>query len=111
MDEHEVAPLSRTLRVGEAMVLLVAVVVGLVVVDQRQQGRYEMLSSEVSSVSVGSFDGGSGSADPQLCWLLGVVADAEGRGAEVASQALSGAGDPCAAAAAQGANGQPLTLP
>lgn len=110
MQEQEPSPGGRSLRVGEALVLLLVVVVGLVVVDQRQQGRYENLSSEVSSVSVGSFDGGSGSADPELCWLLGVVADGQGRGSEVASQALAGGGGTCAAAAAQGANGQPLTL-
>ncbi len=105
MDERGIPPMSRTLRVGEALVLLLAVLVALVVGDHRAAGRDEQLSFSIPPTS---FDTGATSADPELCWLLGVVADAQGRGAEVASQALAGGGGSCAAAAAQGANGQPL---
>lgn len=50
-------------------------------------------------------------ADPETCWLLGVVAEDAGKGSLVSGLALrDGAGD-CARAAAQGANGQQLSIP
>lgn len=49
--------------------------------------------------------------DPETCWLLGLVAEDAGKGSLVSGLALrDGAGD-CARAAAQGANGQQLSIP
>ena len=49
--------------------------------------------------------------DPETCWLLGLVAEEAGKGSLASGLALrDGAGD-CARAAAQGANGQQLSIP
>ena len=110
MDHDETPPMRRTLRFGEALVMIGVLLVALVVVDQRQESRFDLLEGQVGRVDVSS-GGGVGSADPQLCWLLGVVAASQGDGARVDELALAGESGDCARHAAHGASGLPFDTP
>ncbi len=110
MDHDETPPMRRTLRFGEALVLVGVLLVALVVVDHRQETRFRLLEDQVDMVDT-SAGFGVVPADPQLCWLLGVVAASQGEGARVDELALAGESGDCARHASHGANGLPLDTP
>jgi hypothetical protein len=96
--------MTRGFAVGLAA--LVLVVLGSMWVQQQQ--RLDDLAGQLAPVTFTSDStGGIGSADPELCWLLGVIADAQGKGDVVAGMASgSDSVSECQNYAMRGARGQ-----
>jgi hypothetical protein len=91
------------------LVALVLLVLGSMWVQQQQ--RMDDLAGQVGQVGQVAFTsdsaGGTESADPELCWLLGVIADAQGKGDLVAGMASgSDSVSECQTSAMRGARGQ-----
>ena len=97
-------PVSRGFAVGLAA--LVLLVVAFMWVQQQQQ--LDAVAGQVGQVVFTSEStGGIGSADPELCWLLGVIADGQGKGQVVAGMASgSDSMSECQTSAMRGARGQ-----
>jgi hypothetical protein len=97
-------PVSRGFALG--LVALVLVVLGWMWAQQQQ--RLDELAGQVDPVTFTSGStGGIGTADPELCWLLGVIADAQGKGDVVAGMgAGSDSMTECQSYAMRGARGQ-----
>lgn len=98
------APVSRGFAVG--LVALNLVVLGWLWNQQEQ--RLASLESQIGTVAYPATPGGGvDSADPELCWLLGVIADGQGKGQVVAGMA-HGADSmtDCQTYAMRGARGQ-----
>lgn len=100
-------PVSRGFAVGLAA--LVLLVLGSMWVQQQQ--RLDAVAEQVGQVGRVAFTsdstGGIGSADPELCWLLGVIADGQGKGQVVAGMASgSDSMSECQTSAMRGARGQ-----
>ena len=73
--------------------------------------RQEKQNAEVRAASYFGDASGTGAdlSQPQVCWLLGVVAAGQGKGSEVAKMALTGdAMSDCATYAGRGARGQSM---
>lgn len=100
-------PISRGFALG--LVALVLLVLGSMWVQQQQ--RMDDLAGQVGQVGQVAFTTdstvGPGSADPELCWLLGVIADGQGKGQVVAGMASgSDSMSECQTSAMRGARGQ-----
>lgn len=100
--------LSRPLTRGFALGLAALLLVVFLWVEHRQSTRLEQLELDISSVSSSIGFGQSDPSDPQTCWLLGVAANAQGKGDLVARWAANGMLTECKASASRGARGQAL---
>ena len=96
--------LGRPVSRGFALALVAVVLAALTWTDHRQSVRLDAVESSVVSVT----SSGAPVSDPQTCWLLGVVAGAQGRADLVSRLDPSAAGGDCQVYAARGARGQSL---
>jgi len=108
-------PVSR----GFALVLVAVVLAALGWVDHREAARFDTVESAVAGTTSSVVQGTSATvvqgaaadpeADPETCWLLGVIAGGQGRADLVSRLAAttSSTGD-CQLYAARGARGQDL---
>lgn len=96
--------LGRPVSRGFALLLVAVVLAALGWVDHRQGIRLDAVESSVASMT----SSGAPVSDPQTCWLLGVVAGAQGRGDLVDRLGSSASGSDCQVYAARGARGQSL---
>ena len=110
MDHDETPPMRRTLRFGEALVLVGVLLVALVVVDHRQETRFRLLEDQVDMVDT-SAGFASCPRTPSCAGFSRVVAASQGEGARVDELALAGESGDCARHASHGANGLPLDTP
>jgi len=99
------APLTRGFAAG--LVALNLVALGWMWARQDQQLAHLRVAVNEASFSGTASYGGVGSADPELCWLLGVIANGQGKGSVVAGMA-SGTDSmtDCQTYAMRGARGQ-----
>ncbi len=98
-------PITRGFAVG--LVVLNLMALGWMWSRQNQQLAEVGAAVNGASFSDAGFTGGPGSADPELCWLLGVIADAQGKGSLVAGMASgSDVMTDCQTYAMRGARGQ-----
>lgn len=102
---HLGGPLTRGFALG--LVALNLVVLGWMWSRQDQQlAELRAVANDTAFVDTAN-TAGPGSADPELCWLLGVIADSQGKGSLMAGMS-SGANSvtDCQTYAARGARGQ-----
>lgn len=99
------APLTRGFAAG--LVVLNLVVLGWM--SWRQERQLAELRAAANDTAFVDTDttGGPGSADPELCWLLGVIADGQGKGSVVAGMSFGADSmTDCQTYASRGARGQ-----
>ena len=108
MESPPVSASRMPLTFGVAFWMLVLNVVVMVFLAVHFGNRLDEVESNVGSAGF-SESFGPVPADPQLCWLLGSVAEAQGKGKDVAALvATNGGAEDCSFYAARGAKGEPL---